>query len=1314
MASAQEAEQIIRSLNGDIKLGKHIEHSAKKLLHEVLRYANSRSFTKVLAASETPAIAFRIYDCDRIVIEYNDDGLTKADLETICQPVSKKQTCKSNFRTIVIANKKVRIQSGNFSFDFQHNILDPEDSVMRPVWVSPTEIIPNNMTRITLYLHDQGSKEEVENLRKIIHSQFEKLHDVSFVFLKDIKWMRIEFLDGAGFVTRSKVLQKRNVGKHGADIEVTDADQRTKGQIYHVTDYYVDNSATYVTLAFPLTDEFTPQVDGDEAIQLFNFVPLCASPLAFHVHSDFELGDDEHGLVTTSAHNIGIRDLIANAFFKAILQFLDNNCLRHTWPLFLTPISEDTDPFWSALDSDVRSWISQNPVLRCKSSRPWRLISHLTRVPTEAQDENGKPLLNDPLSDSYLMHKYPVAAAAKLTEYGLATLTDARLLELLEMDLESPKPRMHTSTSKDWQIAMSRLLSKLLANDGRVDKLKSLPIVQLRDGSWTSPASGPLYFPTSGHSSIPESLKFRDVTLLATFQPERRTSYEKLGVIQPKVKEVRERILETFKSAETLPLENVYEYLRYLYLTHQSFNLFTPHEQPYDDVRVLTTGMKLQNPHSTTVYYPGTDDPYSPESLLGPAPTASFLHHKIWNDGADKPGPFHPTWKVWLCDSIGIRERPSLLQAKTQSESETTSDGSSTDASGIVLSDEFHHVYKHHPDRLLGFIERLWIHEGHELLKHPNLVSEIRQLPAQKLCGVNFHVTLQDTWAPSEDLQTSVKVFMENPDVFPFLKLEDQKDVDLVIATRWSFLTKHFGVKWKHDLDFLLEMMKCIKRCTRISSVQVEKVMRIYNLISSKYALATSEEKARALEFFNDVGVLDIDAKEAVWASSSRCVWAGPAGLVSKRSIKRFYIEESCDKKQLQNISRFFFNELKIRNANGEDMAEELCALNMKECKDITKVHRIYKYLDRKNISSETRHKFHEFPLILVKQNSDSEWFRASECFWSDADTDELNSNPKSCYPDLKDFFIDKLGVKRSAYDELLNPTSDDPEDIKEMIMSFAEEFDESTPKFPVEPIRRAKIFPVRSPDGDVSLVSLDTDFTIADREGLRRELKDHIRILDFDLANSRWLHPFFQWLNIDDRYLSRCVRSLATVSADSAPSLEEDPWDLRLKACHIARVAATFDIFATYDDATSLYERLETLRVVEISNISAELEITQDQKAFRSTPQSVTAHISDNEPSFTIYVAKDKKRKIFSVLPRILEEWLRQDRERWHTYEVISSLTSIIASGLSVLDEILEDQGIIELPFGGNDVDDTKMDSEGRTECVSVQEVVLRPLEED
>lgn len=136
----------------------------------------------------------------------------------------------------------------------------------------------------------------------------------------------------------------------------------------------------------------------------------------------------------------------------------------------------------------------------------------------------------------------------------------------------------------------------------------------------------------------------------------------------------------------------------------------------------------------------------------------------------------------------------------------------------------------------------------------------------------------------------------------------------------------------------------------------------------------------------------------------------------------------------------------------------------------------------------------------------------------------------------------------------MLNITPGNPEGIKEFITSFADEVRVLIPKFPAEPIRQTKIFPVRNPDGDVWLRSLDTDFAIANRQGLRRNLQDHIRILDFDLEDVRWLWPFFQWLEIEDRYLSRCVKRSATVSEDGAASEEVDPWDLRLKAYHITR----------------------------------------------------------------------------------------------------------------------------------------------------------------
>ncbi|PNP78161.1 hypothetical protein FNYG_08478 [Fusarium nygamai] len=401
--------------------------------------------------------------------------------------------------------------------------------------------------------------------------------------------------------------------------------------------------------------------------------------------------------------------------------------------------------------------------------------------------------------------------------------------------------------------------------------------------------------------------------------------------------------------------------------------------------------------------------------------------------------------------------------------------------------------------------------------------------------------------------------------------------------------------------------------------------------------------------------------------------------MVSAHSLKVLYEEMIHDKHDLKIVADLFQNELNIQDATAEDLVQELSTLRDEGCEDLVRMSGIYKCLDKMTLSPDIILEFRESQLIYLEQNDCSSWFGASGCFWSDADTTGLNRSLKDCYPGLREFFVVKLGVCTSAYDSLLNETSDDPDHMREVILKFMEEVGECVPQFPATPLQTKKILPVWHPDGTVVLCSVDTDFAIADRKPLAILLDNSIKILNFDLGDVRYLWPFFEWLEIADRRLSLCVTERVTRTPDG-PSVLNEPYsrDLRRKAHHITRVADTFNTFATYGDATRLFQRLKTIRVVEVCDIFSEMEIVQDDKAIRSAPQPTTAYVSDEDLDFTIYVSKNKKETLFSVLPRILEAWLRQDRYHWHTFEVISSLTSIIASDISVLDKILEDQGIV------------------------------------
>ncbi|KLP15243.1 Uncharacterized protein LW94_1677 [Fusarium fujikuroi] len=281
MASVQEAEQIIQSLNGHgTLLGKHIQLSIQRLLYELLRYTNGKTFSKASAANESPFINFKIHP-NRIVIDCNNDDLTKADVEDICRPVNKEHMKGANFKTIVAATKKVHIQSGNFSFEFQHNVFDVDSDMMRPTWVTSAETIPNDFTRITLHLHDQGSKEDIHNLRQVVISQFEGLEEECLLFLKDLRSMKVEFFSKGGSMQQSKYFWKHTVDEYRVSLKVTTVDEwkeKTHTQLYHLIEQSADDMAPNLMLAFPLTDDFKVQADT-KTKKLFNFAPLQTSPL---------------------------------------------------------------------------------------------------------------------------------------------------------------------------------------------------------------------------------------------------------------------------------------------------------------------------------------------------------------------------------------------------------------------------------------------------------------------------------------------------------------------------------------------------------------------------------------------------------------------------------------------------------------------------------------------------------------------------------------------------------------------------------------------------------------------------------------------------------------------------------------------------------------------------------------------------------------------------------------------------------------------------------------------------------------------------
>jgi hypothetical protein len=161
-------------------------------------------------------------------------------------------------------------------------------------------------------------------------------------------------------------------------------------------------------------------------------------------------------------------------------------------------------------------------------------------------------------------------------------------------------------------------------------------------------------------------------------------------------------------------------------------------------------------------------------------------------------------------------------------------------------------------------------------------------------------------------------------------------------------------------------------------------------------------------------------------------------------------------------------------------------------------------------------------------------------------------------YDELADFFIHKLGVKsltlQMVYDELRQSPNDSPEEIKVAIHSLNEFLQTEPAYLDPEPIRKAKVFPVRYPNGTVALGSIAVKFAIGDRERLKAAFEDKISLLDFDLEDVRRLKPLLDWLRLEERYLSNCVEEYTSISEETGTPILSGKRFLKAKAYFIAR----------------------------------------------------------------------------------------------------------------------------------------------------------------
>lgn len=207
--------------------------------------------------------------------------------------------------------------------------------------------------------------------------------------------------------------------------------------------------------------------------------------------------------------------------------------------------------------------------------------------------------------------------------------------------------------------------------------------------------------------------------------------------------------------------------------------------------------------------------------------------------------------------------------------------------------------------------------------------------------------------------------------------------------------------------------------------------------------------------------------------------------------------------------------------------------------------------------------RFVEDPLIYVAPN----WYTTPECLWSTATSIPGRTALNDHYQDLKDFFVDCLGVQtltlQMVVENLRNQGrvgSSSVDEVKSTIWTLNSLLQtEQTDIVPPEQVLDCAVFPVRFPQGGVQLQTSASAFAIADRKHLFSHFSFKAKLLDFEVDEVPRLEQFLQWTGLKGRYLSSCVKEITMVGGDDARPLSNPGRDICRKAHGLLRWVTYF-----------------------------------------------------------------------------------------------------------------------------------------------------------
>jgi hypothetical protein len=280
------------SLNSDsLSISEGLYSTKYRFLYELIQNAQDLRYEEARARGNTALLKFTVTP-EKITVETNEDGFTKKNVTAICETgkSSKKASAADDhigekgygFKSVFSAAEKVHIQSGHWSFCFEHRQGDDGLGMVTPLDAPLETLGPDVTTRITLHL----SRSARATYKKLLDA-ISEIPATTIVFLSKLRRIhfRVATLDGS--TTLRSITKQPGSAQNVVRIDEMDSGRNPcrVGRLYHCVSHKIYDmpkehrrhsifKTTSVQLAFPI-DEITKQPLLDPIGQhIFAYLPL--------------------------------------------------------------------------------------------------------------------------------------------------------------------------------------------------------------------------------------------------------------------------------------------------------------------------------------------------------------------------------------------------------------------------------------------------------------------------------------------------------------------------------------------------------------------------------------------------------------------------------------------------------------------------------------------------------------------------------------------------------------------------------------------------------------------------------------------------------------------------------------------------------------------------------------------------------------------------------------------------------------------------------------------------------------------------------